>query len=323
MMNFINKHKLSLLVGSIIAIVLLFGIALLFEYFARRPTQSVIKLGGSPTLVDELSNSPVDIEFVDGRQEMNVSRMADIELALPESRWFTNSTMQLIGFTLGLTDKATVSNQGEQFIWSQDNKVLSIDPKMGVINFSTAFNLGPNNLAEGKPSPEQLSQALTTFLDKVKLPKDFISVDLVNVRYMLLDPDGNIQVSATGSGPLLISDITYSMNGASIILPITTSIMIDSTGTIRNLSLFLPNVRNEDSFTNVLSIGEARRKMENGAADAIYLTDPENRYIHVDSITPAYYADNYLFHSINEKRTLLPAYIFSGPEGKVILLNKR
>ena len=303
--------------GIIVLLVLLLLIGGWVWWKMQQHTETEQRVANVSGDFDKAVNQSVGLEFKSGMTTFDVRKMPEYLLGLPKAEWFTPTAMQVIGFNLGLDDKSSVMTQGSQYLWQQDLRMLTIDTRLGSINFTTSFNLGDVNLPGGAPTEEQAVASVKKFLEVTKLPGDFYDYDGATSSYLLVNPGGELDQAINQTGPLLMVHIPLKASGVPVILPIENYVMIDAEGKIRVLSLFIPNLRAEESLINVVNINTARDRLDKGRGAVIESTAADVSKITVENISPAYYLTLREFYAIKEKRDLKPVYLFSGPEGKV------
>lgn len=330
-----NQKSIVFIGLGLLVVLIIYLIVRLFptedSEYSRQLQERQAALSRLKTNVDSSVQRNPDINVADDIGiSQEVSQMPEFSLALAEADWFNTERMQAVGVELGFNDQASVSQLGSQLVWTQGVRTVSIDSQLGLINFTTAFNLGGEELPNQVPTEDVARQALTGFLDKTQLPSYYLDLENLSFEYMELDPTGVIAPSITGQGlpseasakeGLLIKvSIPYAVSGVQIILPIENYAIVDSEGVIRSLSLLLLNLKQEDQVLRVVSWEKARQQLEDGIGVVIDVEDQIEDQLRVDSLSVAYYLNTSTFYGVEKKRVLVPVYVFSGEDGKVAVL---
>ncbi len=275
---------------------------------------------GTYVVVDSINKDPVPIEVGGDVKKTEVYKIPETILALPRAEWFTPARMQIIGATLGLTSKATVENIGEQVFWQEDEKTLVIDPQIGTITFSSAFNLYDINLPTTQPSAEQARQSLADFLEQTQLPSGHYMLDELEYEYYEYTPEVGVGPSVTGAGPLMKAIIPLKITGLRLFVPVENYVVIDGEGTIRMLSLLVPHVKQTDRQVTMISWNEAKQRIGRGEAGVISAPGGNWENFSVESSYPAYYLNLKDFYSLSKRRVFTPVYVFEGPQGRAVVV---
>lgn len=324
--------KILVALVSLMAILLLIlvGILVLGGGRTEETEQEIAQISaGNRDKIDSISDQDVDLVLVDNLSETKVYKMPELALALPDQLWFSQEIMQIIGFNLGLTSKATVENLGQQYVWQEGLKTLVISPGVGLIRLSTAFNLSEVGLPEATPTQAMAQSALDSFLSRSGLATTFY--DLGNLVYSYLDmgAEGVPGPPLGDEGLLLRVDIPYMVSGVPMVLPVESYAIIDGEGAIRVLSLLTPNVKETGQMVTLGDPDRARQRVQAGAGILIERslsalvpdsTGLVSDKLLIDRLFPAYYINMKEFYSMGTRRILRPVYIFKGDQGKVAVL---
>jgi len=272
----------------------------------------------------------LELAAADNLETVEVSQMPELSLALPEQEWFETQVLRVSGQVLGLTNKASVENRGSLYVWQEGDKNLTISPTIGLIRFSTAFNLEETVLPSSSPSPDLARVAVENFLTRTGLPATFYDLENSAYTYLNLDSE-NIPTPVSGSdGELLRMDIAFSVSGVPMFLPVQSFVVVDGEGTIRLLALLVPNVRETGRTITLHGANRARDRLEAGVGvviDSSSVSDGAQsgslEPFLIERVSPAYYIGNREFYSLGTRRVLTPVYVFGGEQGKVAVLAAR
>ena len=269
-------------------------------------------------VVDLIAGIPVNVNIASAVEKEEVYKMPEFVLSAPESEWFSNVRMQMIGKELGLTNRAAVKNFGSQAVWQEGNKMLMISPRIGQIDFSTAFNFGTVELPSTNPTSEKAGQAVKEFLTNAQIPQQFLDLDNLQYEYMYVDEMGSMSSSITQTGDLIKVTIPYSIVGVRVLLPIDSYVLVDGDGKIQILSLLLPNIKQTDQMLTLINWSKARDKLQKGEGGLI--SGQVSDTLMVDSSYPAYYLRQSDFYKFDQRRYFIPVYIFEGDNNQAVVL---
>jgi hypothetical protein len=283
-------------------------------------TAQIASVSSAFGVVDALNVVPVDVNISNNVETFEVYKMPEFVLSLPNKDLFSYEKMQLIAFNLGFTNNAEVMNFGQQVAYQEGAMMITFDQKMGQMDFSTAFNYGETVLPDSKPTADLVKEAVKDFINDNELPADFLDLDAMITEYMYLDSLGTITPALVSDGPLMKVTIPYQVSGVRMILPIESYAVIDGGGTIRLITLMLPDITQTDRTLTLRSWGSAKKAAEEGKAAVIDYKLTRTTDFMISSSYPAYYLNQSSYYSLDTLRVMQPIYVFDGENGRVAVL---
>ncbi|MCA9391741.1 hypothetical protein KC614_00865 [candidate division WWE3 bacterium] len=308
------KNNKPYALGVVVIILIIFGMYLLSR---NRGKAEVVTFVNAPQNIDTVYKGQVDVKVDSGVSTKVVSKMPEIALGHPVDNWFDSSRQVLIADALGFSSKAVVLPSSTNPAWLEDVRSLYIAKDIGEINFSTAFNLDSNIDHTNVPSQQIAVNALNNFFTKTQLPITGMNLDAVTAEYYYLDSTDTVTKVTSGTGPLIRLTIPFEIAGVPVIMPIESYVYVDGTGTIKLMSLFIPNFEQTNPEMDVLSFASAQQKFQNGEFSVVKMRDDPSTQWLIDSIYPAYYINQKDFYTLSKTRTLSPVYIFSSGDTTV------
>lgn len=280
-------------------------------------TRSVAE--GRYSLIDGINQAPVPVKLDSEITKQEVYKMPVLVLALPDQNWFTQTQMQLIARAVGLTSQASVQNLGVSVVWQEGLETLVIDPTMGVITFSTAFNLDRVVLPELPPTAAIVSGAVDRFFEVSQLSISNFWLDQTEIENWEVSTEGDVGPSVSGSGQLVRVSLPMGISGVQVVTPIESYMVVDGAGRIRLLSVLVPHLKQQEELVTLVSWNEARKRVERGDASIVKLGVADPSQLTVDSSFPAYYMGMKDFYTLSKRREFRPVYVFAGENSKLIV----
>ncbi len=308
--------KKRVVITGIILLALLLLILLLSNLSGKQaitPTSTI-----PVSTIDAINDLPVEVDIDNAIETREVYKMPQFILSLPEAEWFTDYKMQMIAGALGFQSNSTVMNLGTQGAWQDSEGITQvlIDPKMGEINFSTAFNMADITLPETVPTQEMAIAALEKFFEITQLPKNNFNFEKATYTHMFLE-EGIPVISLIGSGTLLQMHIPYEIVTVPVLLPVESYIVVDGEGKIRLMNLLVPNIVQTDQMLVLDNWRKAEDAVTSSQGAVIEFKNTSQTEFIATTSYPAYYINQNLYYQIDRQRIFSVVYVFEGEMGKI------
>jgi len=313
-------NKLKTLYGGFVVLIALFAMFLLYveSIPSANSTTQQKKVGSIQTVQEKLAN----VSVAKDAQKQQVESMPEIAIGVPKIEWFSDDKLRILATSLGFTKDATVQSFGNQYYWHEGVLTLSVDARLGIVTFSTSFNVNNVSSGLGIPTTDQARTAFLGLLAKLEIPTEYYDLSQGTTEYVKPDDTGLISSTSETNGSLLMYNVLYRIKGYETYLPVESYVTIDSSGKIVSCSFLFINAVITGKTIPVMSQQEAQSQLSYGGI-VIEKSVATVSAITATQVYPAYYLGQTDLYRIGDQRVLIPVYLFSDDSGSVAVSAKK
>ncbi len=307
-------NKLKTLYGGFVVLIALFAMFLLYveSIPSANSTTQQKKVGSIQTVQEKLAN----VSVAKDAQKQQVESMPEIAIGVPKIEWFSDDKLRILATSLGFTKDATVQSFGNQYYWHEGVLTLSVDARLGIVTFSTSFNVNNVSSGLGIPTTDQARTAFLGLLAKLEIPTEYYDLSQGTTEYVKPDDTGLISSTSETNGSLLKYNVMYRIQGYEAYLPVETYVIVDPNGKIVSCSLLLINAVVTGKTVPMVSQQTAQSHIDLGGV-VIKKNVSSVSTISATHVYPGYYLGQTELYKIGEQRLLIPVYLFTDSSGTV------